>query len=128
MKGALSLEFIGATTWDRIGQFEKLEALATGARDGRHPFDRPGPCVLRLYRIGDRITHERIWGKRDYSRANSKGTRGVFIHYVLEQNKLYWVKAPQSWRSVAIYHCAVMESGDIYHLSKNEVEEWLSVL
>ena len=132
MKGSISLEFIGAATADMLRQFEKLESrIGFGWDDDRptHPFDRRGPCVLRMYKNenGD-VRGEIIWGKRDYSKANSKGTRGVYVHYVLEENELYWIKSPQSWRSTSIYFAAVTPLGDVRRLSDEEAEEWLSAL
>ena len=132
MKGSISLEFIGASTADMLRQFEKLESrFGFGGDDDtpRHPFDRSGPCVLRVHRSeSGKVCGEQVWGKRDYSKANSKGTRGVYVHYVLEENELYWIKAPQSWRSTSIYFAAVTPVGDIKRLTDEEAEEWLSAL
>lgn len=132
MKCAISLEFIGAATADMLRQFEKLESrFGFGWDDDkpRHPFDRPGPCVMRMRKDADgRVCGEQIWGKRDYSKANSKGTRGVYVHYVLKEDELYWIKSPQSWRSTSIYFAAVTPTGDAKRLTDEEAEEWLSAL
>lgn len=132
MRGHLELEFIGAATADMLREFEKLESrFGFGLDDGaqRHPFQRPGPCVLRMYRNKDgRIIGEQIWGKRDYSRANSAGTRFVYVCYVLDENELYWIKSPQSWRSVSYYFAAVTPTGEVKRISDEEAEEWLSDL
>lgn len=132
MKASLALEFIGAATADMLRQFERLESkYGFGWDDDKptHPFDRRGPCVLRMCRNEDGdVWGEQIWGKRDYSKANSKGTRGVYLHYILHENELYWIKSPQSWRSTSIYFAAVTPTGDIRRLTDKEAEEWLSAL
>lgn len=114
-----------------LRQFDQMSrALGVPSEQGReHPFARLGPCVLRIFRNEAGLAaHEVIHGKRDYSRANSKGSRGVMVNYVLEQDEIYQVKDPRSWRSVSYYHCAVTPSGDIRRLSDEEVREWLSAL
>ena len=58
--------------------------------------------------------------KKDYSRANSKGSRGVFAEYILESGKIYDVKTRKSR-----YFCTVNENGDIKELTEREVGEWL---
>lgn len=132
MNGALSLEFIGAATADMLRQFEGLESkCGFGWDDDKptHPFDRPGPCVLRMHRAADgKICGEQICGKRDYSKANSKATRFVYVNYVLRENELYWIKSPQSWRSTSIYFAAVTPTGEVKRLTDEEAEEWLNAL
>lgn len=54
-----------------------------------------------------------IYGRTDYSRANSKGSRGVRICYLLESGKRYFVKAPVSWKRTDEYFCYVSEAGEI---------------
>ena len=52
-------------------------------------------------------------GKTDYTHANSKGSRGVRVHYILESGKRYLVKSPQSWKSSDTYVCHVDKEGEI---------------
>lgn len=42
---------------------------------------------------------------KDYSKANSVGSRGVFAAYWLAPGKIYEVSAPQSWTSTDRYYC-----------------------
>lgn len=131
MKTALRLEFIGASAWDALRQFESLERMAGIGRCDRksRPFDRPGPCVLRCYKADDgEIRHEIVHGKRDYSRANSKGTRGVYLNYILEEDELYLVKSPDSWRSTSVYFAAVDTGGKVVKVTNEDALEWLNAL
>lgn len=116
MKATLSLEYIGGNTWDVLRRFEPGS-------------DWPGPFVKKV--IGAQNKNpllQEIQGKRDYSKANSKGSRGVYIWYILESGFMYYVKEPKSWKSVDFYWCSITENGDIYKLSEAEAQEWLSEL
>lgn len=117
MKATLSLEYIGGNTWDVLRRFEPGS-------------DWPGPFVKKAVAQKQDGTpfFEVIYGKRDYSKANSKGSRGVYVWYILESGWLYYVKEPRSWKSVDFYWCAVTENGDVYKMSESEAQEWLSNL
>ena len=41
---------------------------------------------------------------KDYSKANSVGSRGVFAFYLLEEGKIYEVMSPQSWGNTNHYY------------------------
>ena len=128
MKAALSLEFIGANTHDYLRGAERLMELA-GVK--LHPEDRVrgGPWVAALRRdAGGAIRLDFLAGKRDYSKANSKGSRGVYVHYVLEQDRLYWVQSPKSWKSTIRYYAAVTAAGGIRTLTADEAKEWIDAL
>jgi len=58
--------------------------------------------------------------KKDYSRANSKGSRGVFAEYILQSGRIYDIKDNRGR-----YFCKVNETGDIIKISESEVTEWL---
>lgn len=128
MKANLALEYIGATNWDRLRRFDAMMARA-----GVHiaPEDRvqAGPHVAEI-RLGEDGNLHPHWlqGKRDYTKANSKGTRGVYLHFVLEQDRLYWVQEPVSWRKTARYFAAVTAKGDVVELSEEEASEWQKAL
>lgn len=132
MKASLKLEFIGAANYDMLRQLDRsMPVLGFGIGVDRpsHPFQFPGPCVVRFYKdVDGAIALEQIFGSRDYSRANSKGTRGVYINYVLHENELYCVKEPISWRRVSYYYAAVTPSGDVTSITDQEAQEWLSAL
>lgn len=64
----------------------------------------------------------------DYKDANSVGSRGVYLWFVLETGNLYEVKERISWGKSSRYFCAVTERGDIQILEDDEVKEWLNAL
>ena len=62
--------------------------------------------------------------KKDYSKSNSTGTRGVYAYYILKEGCLYEVSEPTSWNNINRYFCKI-ENGELVKLSKGEVDEWL---
>lgn len=58
--------------------------------------------------------------KKDYSRSNSVGSRGVYAVYILETGKIYEIKDHKDR-----YYCTVTDNGNIVRLSEDEVKEWL---
>lgn len=134
MKAVLRLEFIGAATWDRLRQFDRFTRFAgynVNPQDwetAAEYLDLPGPRVL-AYRVTgeDAGTVAPIHGHRDYSGANSKGTRGVMVVYTLEEGVIYWIKEPTSWRSASRYFAIVDSSGAVLKMTKEEALSWASV-
>lgn len=61
---------------------------------------------------------------RDYSKSNSKGSRGVFDSYYPEYNFIHEVKAKYSWGSEERYFCTFDENGE-HRLTEKEVIECL---
>ena len=59
--------------------------------------------------------------KKEYSRSNSKGSRGIMAEYILESEHIYQVKSQTSWKNVRKYFCIVNENGDIIEISEEEV-------
>lgn len=66
-----------------------------------------------------------VRGKKDYTHANSVGSRGVYLHYFLESGKVYEVSSPQSWKSTDRYFCRITDDGQLIKLSREEAAEWL---
>lgn len=62
--------------------------------------------------------------KKDYSRSNSVGTRGIYATYILDEGRLYEISAPQSWRATDRYFCTV-EDGQVMRLTAEEVGKLL---
>lgn len=131
MKAHLSLEYIGATIWDEVRQFDRLAGriipayqAGLGGLDRDDYMSLPGPRVLAYKIEPDGLIVSRVRGQRDYSRANSKGTRGVTMNYILEEGVLYQVKSPTSWRSSERYFATVTPGGEIARKTKEEALEW----
>jgi hypothetical protein len=64
-------------------------------------------------------------GYKDYSEANSKGSRGIFVSFYPEYGKIYEVKAKYSWGSDDRYFCTFDENG-CRRLTREEVVAWIS--
>jgi hypothetical protein len=71
-----------------------------------------------------RLVRAFISGCRDYSTANSIGSRGIMINYHLQQGPIYEVAAPQSWRCTDRYFLRVV-TGNLIRMTAQEVEECL---
>ena len=65
-------------------------------------------------------------GSTDYSRANSKGSRGVYLWYWLEEGKLYDVYSFVSWGR-ADRRYVLCDSAGIHRVDKTEALAWLKV-
>lgn len=63
--------------------------------------------------------------KIDYSRANSKGSRGVYAEYILESGRIYDVLQPVSWKNSLRYFCTVDDEGNIVQIEEERVREIL---
>ena len=70
------------------------------------------------------LAREFIKPNSDYSRSNSKGSRGIYISYFLTHGCIYEVFSFVSWRSTDRYFCIPDEDG-IKRISKDEVLECL---
>lgn len=120
------MEYIGANSWDRVRAFESmLDYLSPGIGRMLVGEISAGPCVVAF--CAESVPRKVI-GNRDYSRSNGKGSRGVYVNYVLAENILYFVRSPVSWKRVDEYFCAVDTQGSIYRLSAEEAKEWLSAI
>ena len=62
--------------------------------------------------------------KKDYTKSNSNGSRGVYSWFILDSGKYYEVYEKTSWRSVDRYFCMVTDDGEILRVSKEEVFRW----
>lgn len=72
----------------------------------------------------ENFKREFLYGKRDYTNSNSKGTRGIFVWYILESGCYYEVSAPRSWSHVERYFCKVSDGGEIILVDRKEVDAW----
>lgn len=115
MKATLGLEMIGGRPLRTHTGIHLIDDL----------FDMPYPCwiaEIKGFGIKYRFDREFVQGNTDYSKSNSKGTRGVFIWYVLESGHIYEVKEPLSWSRIEQYFCRVSDEGEIVKISEKEVE------
>jgi len=91
---------------------------------GDRTFGRPlsGPWCAKITGRDSKFGYKRefVQGKKDYTHANSKGSRGVFVFFLLESGYVYEVKGSRSR-----YFCAVTNDGEISTISKEDVEQWI---
>lgn len=117
MRASLALEAIGQNYIRDIREIDRFIGPASG-----QPIDRM-PYRQGVWDVTE-SDHKTVFGKWDYSNANSKGSRGVYIHYILESGRLYQVAEPTSWKNSKHYFCTVDEEGDIIELTKEHAQEW----
>jgi hypothetical protein len=82
--------------------------------------------VALITGLDDRYGFKRafIEPKKDYSKANSIGSRGVLYNYFLEHDKLYEVQHYHSWSRSERYYCVVNNDQEL-KLNKDEAIKWL---
>ena len=115
MKASLRIEAIGHDTVARMrlmgSVFEEAGAGDIASVVFGDPLDYARWGVVEVDDNGAVVGRPN--GRTDYSNANSKGSRGVYIWYVLESGRRYFVCAPESWRAVDEYYCRVSDNGEI---------------
>jgi hypothetical protein len=70
------------------------------------------------------IKKRKLYPKKDYTKANSVGSRGVYAFYFLENGKVYEVKKPTSWKSSDHYFCRIENNQEV-KMSAEETIKWL---
>lgn len=128
MKAYLEIELFGEDArqmmrlWEAIGNMA-FPGLGTATFGGMPP----SGWVAEITGFDLKYKYARTFLKHklDYSRANSKGSRGVYAEYILESEKIYEVKERTSWKKVYRYFCTVNQEGEIVILPESEVQEWL---
>lgn len=131
MKATLKVEFIGADLHARMnGARTFFNQVAPGLGKKVIGKSNGKPWVAEITGRDPNFKYKRhfLAPNWDYSKANSKGSRGVYLWYVIESGRLYEVSHKVSWSTAEKYFCAVTENGEIYYLNNDEAEEWLSAL
>jgi len=84
------------------------------------------PWVARIIGIDPHYRYQRefLQPSKDYSEANSVGSRGVFLYYWLDDGAVYEVKEQYTWRKWRRYFCQVRD-GQIVRIEEEDVVEWL---
>lgn len=88
-------------------------------------WDQSKPWVARITGFDEQfgLVREFIKGQKDYSQANSVGSRGIYLYYPLKDG-VYEVNKRISWRHGRRYFILVVSS-EIVEVSREEVEQWL---
>jgi hypothetical protein len=82
--------------------------------------------VAKITGLSDKygLDREFVRAAKDYRRANSRGTRGVYASYMLEYGYIYEVSSPQSWSTTERYFLLAGPHGG-ERMSKSDVISWL---
>lgn len=94
-----------------------------GALDDRSTAHTPTICEVYRDSIGV-IRHRPLRGRRDFARANRRGSRGIYRWYILEQGKLYWVREQRGWTESISYYVTAT-NGEALRLDDGAADEWL---
>jgi hypothetical protein len=88
--------------------------------------DPSGPWVARLTGYHEKYGYERdfLRGRRDYRDANRKGTRGVYLYFLLPPG-IYEVRALESWTKDRRYFVRSAD-GRAHEIDKGEVDAHLN--
>jgi hypothetical protein len=128
VKAALKCELIGDSSREHLKWMSQFMDDAFGRGFGNEFVGKVPPICwcARITGTDQRygLDREFIRGRRDYRDANSVGSRGVFMWFVIETGYYYEVKRRVSWRYSERFFCKVTESGDIVEVEKGEVEAW----
>ena len=123
MKAILSLELRGDNTRQLFRLWGNITDMNLGEGAGAAIFGTPPPAawVAEITGLDTKYKYARRFlpFKKDYSQANSVGSRGVQAVYMLEDGKIYDVKA---WKER--YFCMIRD-WEIQRISEYEVNEWL---
>jgi hypothetical protein len=94
----------------------------------RYGQKRLRPWVARIIAIhaDGFIERQFIHGVKDYSHANSIGSRGVYIHYALDPG-LYEINERTDWLKARRWFGKVAD-GALSQISKQEAIEWLNAI
>jgi hypothetical protein len=87
--------------------------------------DKARPWVARIVGFDKKYGFKREFqrGQRDYSKANSIGSRGVYEYFALKPG-IYEVHERLTWKRTRRYFCRVQEA-EIIEINREEVEECL---
>lgn len=130
MKAQITLESIGHSAYQEMCGMARFIDKAGYRGAGRDVVGYvPSPChVAEIVGFDRKFGYARrfVKGFTDYSKANSKGSRGVYRTYFIESGNVYEVKEKTSWSKSETYYCYVDHNdGDIYRMSKDDVDNYL---
>lgn len=125
--GAVSLEVIGDDTLALLRQTQATVGRVSGlaAASLFAPGRDASPWVARLrgIRSSGKFRREFLRGKKDYSGANSIGSRGVFLNFALPPG-VYQVHQKIAWSNSRTYF-ALSQDGTVCEITQEEAAAWL---
>jgi hypothetical protein len=127
MRASIGIEAIGDNTYQYM-------RLWTGVlNDGISGLGDSLGCPKPDYWVAMIVGRDNKYGysrqflkpKKDYAHANSQGSRGVYLWYILDSGYVYEVSAPKNWNKTERYFCTVTDGGDICRVEKEYVDQWV---
>lgn len=113
---------------EQIGDDQRWAAGKGSARArSQRPPGPPRPRSYVAYIVWDGYNIEKhfIQGQKDYSKANSVGSRGVYTYYILKSGGfIYEIHEHLTWTRSRTYWCRV-EDGKIIEMSFEEALSWV---
>ena len=124
MKGIVKIEAVYDNIYQEARFYQKITNLAFPGLGDLTFGLKKDYWVAKIIGFDPNFKYKRefIKGKKDYLKSNSKGSRGIFIYYLLESGFIYEVKNNSKRR----YFCKVNDDGDIIEISKEEVDQWIN--
>jgi hypothetical protein len=149
LSGDQELALVRASTWEEAepvisAELDTVAALpATGTFMGSWTAEKIGPSALTFthwtmgsgtpwvaeitgFRSRGSGFHRRfLTAKRDYTNANSRGTRGIEFFWELESGPVYEAHWPKNWSKSDRAYLIVDADGVVQYLEREQVEAWL---
>jgi len=123
MKAFLELELIGDNVVQEYKFFRNMtNGMVPGLGTLTFGSMPPSAWTAEITGFDDKYKYARhfLRFKKDYSRSNSKGSRGVYAEYILESDRIYDVRNNKNR-----FFCTVDNDGNIKKLTEDEVITWL---
>ena len=121
MKSIIKLEAIGDDFYFNKNKMEFREYLRYMQKLGP---DKSKSDVFRVTDYKNDFIYKRLKPIREYSEANSIGSRGIYLYYIVDDGP-YFVVDRYQWNKVRKYF-VIANNGVITEITKNEAIEWLT--
>lgn len=72
-----------------------------------------------------RFTRQFLRGQKDYTHANGIGSRGVILHFIVDEGPIYEINYHTSWKSSRRYFFRVQDGVEI-EMTEEEARQCLS--
>lgn len=117
----LKLEAIGDDLIDGMRHFAGFCRMLGVDNGESHTKGFRRPWVAEITGLDPQYRYKRAFlsGQKDYSEANSIGSRGVYVYYHLEPGRVYEVNELVTWTRTRRYFCRV-EHGRIVEMGREE--------
>lgn len=131
MRYAMKIEAIGDNYAYHLQQFNRRRHLPLTKREIQaYQLGGPHlrPWVARITGVTPDGKLERVFmdGQKDYSLANSSGSRGIYFYYFLEPG-LYEINERKTWKRAERYFAWIVNEQTLCKLTREEAMEWLRV-